>query len=376
MHFPAFTTFALLLGSAVAQVVPADTKTSYQTKCFTKMASKSAKHVPTQRVTKVKTLPYQTITGYSHSTTTVTPLPKTITITRLSEVKTTTTQGYTTTETFTATETSTVIQTSTAIETQSTTVTSTTLYQTPTPAGFRYAADTTARPQARRWEEFNDVVKRVARKQGEAKGCKTPSYPESVTCTITKVLQPIKKKIVPGKVVTKIAIKPIQLTTTVETLTSVSTQLPATVTSTATESTTVSTTQIEQSMTIVSSTVTDTATVTSTQTGYAACATNNIIPSVNGQAIVNAYNNGGGGSTYYTTSGTSADACCEVCQQNDSAGNGCQSFVFTNGRCIILYNRAGTCNAGQEQGYWILGSGSGYTVGNGPCGYFYAQGAS
>lgn len=92
MHFSALTTFALLLGPAAANIVDAGTKTSYETQCVTKMATKPVRNVPTQRVTKVKTLPYQTITGYSHSTSTITLAPITFTITRFSLVKTTTTR--------------------------------------------------------------------------------------------------------------------------------------------------------------------------------------------------------------------------------------------------------------------------------------------
>ena len=77
MQLSTFTTLALLLGPAVANVVDADTKTSYETQCMTKKATELVHNVPTKRVTKVKNLTYQTMTGYSHSTTTITPVPKT-----------------------------------------------------------------------------------------------------------------------------------------------------------------------------------------------------------------------------------------------------------------------------------------------------------
>lgn len=144
-----------------------------------------------------------------------------------------------------------MVQTSTAVETQSTTVTITASTVVPTAAGFRPLADTTARPQQRRWDEFNDVVKRVARKQ-TSKGLRNePAYPESVSCTITKTLQPFKKNIIPGRVVTKTAIKPIRFITTVKTRVSTSTRLPATVTSIATELTTITATETESSMSTV-----------------------------------------------------------------------------------------------------------------------------
>ncbi|KAI8940133.1 hypothetical protein NX059_003846 [Plenodomus lindquistii] len=380
MHFYSLTSLSLLLGCVAGAVAQAGTtKTNYETKCVTKMATKSIKNVPTLRSTTSKTLPAYTLTETAHSTVTITPFAKTIVVTRTSNVLTTTTLDaittpYTTTLTSTDTVTTVEVQTSTAIETSSTTVTETVSDLIPTPAGFRPIADTTARPAGqRRWEDFNDVVKRTARKQASKKdGCDATQYAESVQCTVKVIFQPIRKIKVQGRPITKLALKPFVFKTTTLVSTSTSTQLPATVTSTATESTLVSVTQVSLSTTTVTSTLVETATATTTLTGYAACQTSNALSTYNGRTVNNVYNNVGAGSTFTNTVAASAEACCGLCQQAISGPQGCQGYAYMNGRCVMLYSREGICDVSRASGYFSALGGAAYTIGNGPCGFFYA----
>lgn len=108
-----------------------------------------------------------------------------------------------------------------------------------------------------------------------------------------------------------------------------------------------------------------------TLTSYAACATNNVLSSINGQSIYNAHAFGSD-ANWLDAHTASAVACCELCQRS-TGDAGCQAYAYTPTDCWLAYSLAGACPAGQEQGYFELGSQSFYTGGNGPCGYFYAQ---
>ncbi|KAG9675948.1 hypothetical protein KCU99_g9065, partial [Aureobasidium melanogenum] len=110
-----------------------------------------------------------------------------------------------------------------------------------------------------------------------------------------------------------------------------------------------------------------TAEVTSTSTAYAACQTNNIlnsVASVNGQA------------KFKTTVASSAEQCCEQCQQSSNCiGSAFQALLPLGGRCLIYY--ANTCpaqsaNALQYTPAAIKQLPGTYALSNGACGYMFS----
>ncbi|KAG9530435.1 hypothetical protein KCU93_g2519, partial [Aureobasidium melanogenum] len=112
-----------------------------------------------------------------------------------------------------------------------------------------------------------------------------------------------------------------------------------------------------------------TAEVTSTSTAYAACQTNNIlnsVASVNGQA------------KFKTTVASSAEQCCEQCQQSSNCiGSAFQALLPLGGRCLIYY--ANTCpaqsaNALQYTPAAIKQLPGTYALSNGACGYMFPVG--
>jgi hypothetical protein len=170
--------------------------------------------------------------------------------------------------------------------------------------------------------------------------------------------------------------KQIVLSTTTATVTRTEYQLLGKVTSTATQTTTTTITAIAVSTTTVVSTSTSTAIIFATTTVYPACSTDNQLSSYNGNAINNMYNTPGdieGGDTLYQVAGTtSATDCCVACQQT-SGSMGCQGYAYAGGRCVILYSPSGVCAVNTLAGHFVAYGGDAYTVGNGPCGYFYGK---
>lgn len=167
---------------------------------------------------------------------------------------------------------------------------------------------------------------------------------------------------------------PLVLSTTTATTTKTDYQLLGKVTPTATATTTVTSTVVALSSV---STTTITVLSTTTTTALPACATNNLVSTLKGVSIINAFNNGAGkGSTFSNSQVDSAEACCALCQTTTATnGAGSEGFAFESGSCVILYSEAGTCAAGQSAGYVMTNAEAvAYTFGNGPCGYFYNGG--
>jgi hypothetical protein len=186
----------------------------------------------------------------------------------------------------------------------------------------------------------------------------------------------IETAVVQGAPVTVTLPKQIVLSTTTATITKTEYQLLAKVTSTATQTTSTTITAIAVSTTTAVSTSTSTATTVVTASVYAACSTNNQLSSYNGKTINNIYNTPGdveGGDTLSEVAGTtSATECCVACQQT-SGSQGCQGYAYASGRCVILYSPSGVCATNALAGHFVAYGGSSYTVGNGPCGYFYGK---
>lgn len=185
----------------------------------------------------------------------------------------------------------------------------------------------------------------------------------------------VKTVVVQGQPKTVTVPAPIVLKATTATVTKTRFQLLGQVTSTATETTTTTNTVFALSTSTALASTTTTVTSTATTTSYDACQTDNMVSSVNGKVIVNAYNNGPyqfGGSTYDSISAADAQGCCAAAQSNQASdGTSYQNYAFSSGRCALLKSRTGTCAADQNVGFATLSTaGGGYTFGNGPCGYF------
>ncbi|KAI4793744.1 hypothetical protein E4T44_12608 [Aureobasidium sp. EXF-8845] len=112
-----------------------------------------------------------------------------------------------------------------------------------------------------------------------------------------------------------------------------------------------------------------TAEVTSTIKSYAACQTNNVLGSV---ATVS------GKAKFKTIVASSAQQCCEQCQQSSNCvGSAYQALLPLGGRCLIYY--ADTCPAQSANSLQFtlapakqpFGT---YALSNGACGYFSASG--
>ncbi|KAI4793656.1 hypothetical protein E4T44_12625 [Aureobasidium sp. EXF-8845] len=112
-----------------------------------------------------------------------------------------------------------------------------------------------------------------------------------------------------------------------------------------------------------------TAEVTSTIKAYAACQTNNVLNSV---ATVS------GKAKFKTIVASSAQQCCEQCQQSSNCvGSAYQALLPLGGRCLIYY--ADTCPAQSANSLQFtlapakqpFGT---YALSNGACGYFSASG--
>jgi hypothetical protein len=112
-----------------------------------------------------------------------------------------------------------------------------------------------------------------------------------------------------------------------------------------------------------------TAEVTSTIKAYAACQTNNVLNSV---ATVS------GKAKFKTIVASSAQQCCEQCQQSSNCvGSAYQALLPLGGRCLIYY--ADTCPAQSANSLQFtlapvkqpFGT---YALSNGACGYFSAGG--
>lgn len=112
-----------------------------------------------------------------------------------------------------------------------------------------------------------------------------------------------------------------------------------------------------------------TAEVTSTIKAYAACQTNNILNSV---ASVS------GKAQFKTTVASSAQQCCEQCQQSSNCvGSAFQALLPIGGRCLIYY--ANTCpaqsaNSLQYTPAAIKQLPGTYALSNGACGYMFSAG--
>jgi hypothetical protein len=191
-------------------------------------------------------------------------------------------------------------------------------------------------------------------------------------------IKAIKTVVVQGQPKTVTAPTPVVLTATTATITKTAFQLLGKVTSTATETTTTTNTVVELSTSTALASTTTTVTSTATATSYDACQTDNIVSSVNGKIINNLYNQGpyGTGATTYDSASTAdAQGCCVFAQINQAPnGTRYQGYVYLGTRCFLIKSSTATCAADQNAGYATLGTASsGYTVGNGPCGYFYAK---
>jgi hypothetical protein len=173
-------------------------------------------------------------------------------------------------------------------------------------------------------------------------------------------------------------------TTKTKTLSTTTTVVPAdisfTLTDTYVSSVTTFTTKYE------TDTISATATYTSVIPGptvYDACGSNNYFGPdfTNGGTpyfAVNVANNGPGvGSDFLVVAdGASTETdCCNACQESTT----CETFLFRgrNRNCFLLYHPDESCSSQANHPNYILSqegsdTGSGYTVGNGNCGFTYS----
>jgi hypothetical protein len=139
---------------------------------------------------------------------------------------------------------------------------------------------------------------------------------------------------------------------------------------------TVSTTTHITSTATASSTTTTTLTTTSTvfgplETFYAACDTNNLVSTVNDNAITNAQSING-----FAFAQDPADAyeCCVACLQSDTCGAALFYDTFLGGpqkQCYMVRN-GGVCSASSSVASLVVGGGGGaaFIASNGNCGQF------
>ena len=125
-----------------------------------------------------------------------------------------------------------------------------------------------------------------------------------------------------------------------------------------------------------SSTTTTTLTTTSTvfapvATFYAACDTNNIVSSINGNVITNAQSING---FFIVPSATNAYDCCVACMQSDTCGAALFYDTFVNRpqkQCYMVGN-GGVCSGSRSVAQLFTDSGteSVFVASNGNCGQF------
>lgn len=203
----------------------------------------------------------------------------------------------------------------------------------------------------------------------------TASVPNRSTKTIYTTLKPATKTYAFWSATT----------TFTDVLTTTSTVVPPEVSSTVTDTYTsqVTTTTV----TFATDVVTSTSTTTSSLPGptvYNACSSSNIFGpdfTHSGKAyyVANVQNNGPGvGSDFdiVADGASTATDCCAACQQLTGA---CETYIFrANSRnCFLLTHSGETCSSQFNHPNYMLSTsgsdtGSGYTVGNGNCGYTYS----
>lgn len=360
--------------------------------CRTELGSKSIKNVPTDFVTKTKSV-RPTVT------TTVTPvttewvrywyvITKLTTTTRV-VTDSTVTDTFSTTTTLYNVATNTITSTLTATATDTITTSSTSTTIVPTATGWRPIADTVNRnslakraDESERELEHPHAIRAVTSKKPG--GLTAASWPSKVHCTqnvpnkntltVTKT-QPAMTQISPYW----------SKTTKTKTLSSTSTVVPSDVSTTETYSSTSSVTTFVTTFTTQTTTVSTTTTsIIPGPTLYDACTKGNNIFGSNfnaggvGYYITNIANNGPGVASDFkivADGASSATECCSACH----AFAGCETWSFrpTSRNCFLLYHEGSTCSAQTQHPNFFLSkkgsdTGAGYVVGNGNCGFTYS----
>ncbi|KAF2445501.1 hypothetical protein P171DRAFT_520279 [Karstenula rhodostoma CBS 690.94] len=379
------------IATALLPLFAASTSASIFT-CRTELGSKSIKNVPTDFVTKTKSI-RPTVT------TTVTPVTTEwvrywyvitkLTTTTQVVTDSTVTDTFSTTTTLYDVATNTITSTLTATATDTSTTSSTSTTIVPTASGWRPIADTVNRNSlARRADESERGLEHLhairavtSKKPG---GLVAASWPSKVHCTqyapnkntktVTKTKPPMTQ------------ISPYwQKTTKTKTFSSTFTVVPSDVSTTETYSSTSSVTTFVTTFTTQTSTVnTTTTSIIPGPTIYNACTQANNMFGSNfnvggvGYYITNIANNGPGVASDFkivADGASTATECCSACH----AFNGCETWSFrpTGRSCFLLYHAGSTCSAQTQHPNFFLAkkgadTGAGYVVGNGNCGFTYS----
>ncbi|KAF2488664.1 hypothetical protein BU16DRAFT_568183 [Lophium mytilinum] len=381
MHIRSLPTLSALLLSID---LTAAGSTVSSVKCSTKYGPKS--------VAPVKTASYAlTVPLYWFKITTLTPQATTtppVTTTTLSFTSTSTV--YTTldqvTDTFSST--STVLESVTITETETDSVTETDTYTStstpsttiPASAGFTPISSNIANSSKKRRSAGKpadalvpEIDERAATgtkfklslKNGKI-ACSPAVYPQAVTCAgVVKVYSTKTLTVTAKKTHTNTAPTPTSTTSTTITETSTSTITPidASTTLSFTETDTLTFTESDTA-TVTVATVTNTVgAVAPTSTYYAACAPNNVISTVNGQGIVQAYYNN---PNYFSSTGAgSGYDCCVACITT----SGCGGTYGAPGACYLLMEGSGCSQSQEAYELELGGSGDqGIYASNGYCG--------
>ena len=360
--------------------------------CRTELGTKSIKHVPTDFVTKTKSI-RPTITK------TVTPvttewlrywyvITKLTTSTRI-VTDSTVTDTFSTTTTLYDVATNTITSTITATATDTSTTSSTSTTIVPTSTGWLPISDTINRNSlAKRAEEAERELAHPhairASKPKPTKGMVDARWPSKVHCT-QHVPNKNTKTATKTKAPTTVYSPYWQKTTKTKVLSSTSTVVPDDVSTTETYSSTSSVTTFVTTFTTQTTTVSTTTTsIIPGPTLYDACTKGNNVFGSNfnaggvGYYITNIVNNGPGVSSDFKIVADGASnptECCSACQ----AYPGCETWSFrpTGRSCFLLYHQGSTCKSQTQHPNFFLSkkgsdTGAGYVVGNGNCGFTYS----
>lgn len=377
MHIPLVSLVSAL--SLYSSLVAAAT-TKLSVTCITKNGPKSTSTVKTR--SNILTIPVN-----AAKCTTITPTyvitPRATTKT-MTETKTSTTTltlvHETDTFSITTTSTDTVFTTLTALLGTTVYVTSTSTTSPTTtiaaPANFvpikstfpnsakRRSAGSEEAPIEHALEERSKKRGRVYIKDRKV-ACSPVVYPTAVTCngvakviTTSTVTKTAKTKTVTGT-------RPTSSVTTTITTVSTTTLTPVRASTTLSFSTNTTITQTEVQAVTTTSTATRTIEVIQpAATFYAACASNNIVNTVNGQGIINAFYDVTNGDDVQRLSATTPYDCCVICINTPKCGGTFYGF----GQCILQIQVEEVCSQSNRAFDLLLSSGTDVFVSNGLCG--------
>ncbi|KIX99382.1 uncharacterized protein Z520_04958 [Fonsecaea multimorphosa CBS 102226] len=376
-------------------------------------------------VPRVTTTTYaRTITIPVHVTSSITPTvtvtPPAVTITSTTSTTTTSTVSSTAatpTSTFTATltltssttTTSTITastSTSTEVDTTTTTSTTTLTSTVPTSSGFLPVISTLPGSAEKRKREVKERQTQSRRSsytppwQKPSTQCKAPApyqpstggqavwdtcaqYPSAVECQeLVEIFSPIVTTVTATAVSSTLTTATTTtIITSTSTATTTATVTPPTFNYTTTTTTMTTTTITAFSTTTPSTTITSTSTITASATtstvSYAACATPNLVGTLNGDGVYDAIYPGEDTTLTTTDDGTAYD-CCASCISNAACAASAFNGNFAPGEQCFNFVATGGAGACTTEGEYSFGAeydssfppDSEYFISNGNCGFY------